>query len=264
MRRVQFIELHEQPWFPPALRHEITDALQFGLNLLKAYAPIAPLLQTMLDSARCRSIVDVCSGAGGPWLDLSRKLQPDAQVFQILLTDKYPNLRAFQKVRAASGNHIAFHSASVDAMKIPDELRGFRTMFTSFHHFAPEEARAILQNTVDAGQSIGIFEITRRAPSTISLMFAWALMLFVFTPLIRPFRWSRLLCTYVVPIIPLVLLFDGVVSCLRTYRPQELREIVKKLSGIEYQWEAGEYSRASGQVPITYLIGHPQARVSLS
>src|ERR1700682_1794189 len=128
MRRVQFIELHEQPWFPPSLRHEITDALQFGLNLLKAYAPIAPLIQTMLDSARCRSIVDVCSGGGGPWLDLSRKLQPDA-AFQILLTDKYPNLRAFQNVRAASGNHIAFSPDSVDALKIPGELQGFRTMF---------------------------------------------------------------------------------------------------------------------------------------
>ena len=33
MRRAQFIELHEQPWFPPSLQHDITDALQFGLNL---------------------------------------------------------------------------------------------------------------------------------------------------------------------------------------------------------------------------------------
>ncbi len=233
-------------------------------NLLKVYAPIAPLLQSVLHSAQCRSIVDVCSGGGGPWLDLSRKLQPDAQVFQILLTDKYPNLRAFQNVRAASGNHIAFYPDSVDATKVPDELQGFRTMFTSFHHFAPEEARAILQNAVDAGQSIGIFEITRRAPSTISLMFPWALIPFVFTPLIRPFGWLRLLCTYVVPIIPLVLLFDGVVSCLRTYRPQELREIIKKLSGIEYHWEVGERSKAAGQPPITYLIGYPLAVVSPS
>jgi len=176
MRRAQFIELHEQPWFPPSLRHEITDALQFGLNLLKVYAPIAPLLQSVLDSAPCRSIVDMCSG-GGPWLDLSRKLQPGAEVFQILLTDKYPNLGAFQNVRAASGNHIAFYPDSVDAMKVPGELQGVRTMFTSFHHFAPEEARAILQNAVDAGQSIGVFEITRRAPSTISLMFPWARVL---------------------------------------------------------------------------------------
>jgi len=262
MRRVQFIELHEQPWFPPPLRHEITDALEFGLNLLKAYAPIASLLQSVLDSTRSWSIVDMCSGGGGPWLDLSRRLHPDTQAFHILLTDKFPNLRAFQNVRAASENHIAFYPDSVDAMKVPGELQGFRTMFTSFHHFPPEEARALLQNAVDAGQSIGIFEITRRAPSTIVLMFPWALMLFVFTPLIRPFCWSRLLWTYLIPIIPLVLLFDGVVSCLRTYGPQELCEIIKKLSGIQYQWEVGEHSKGSGRSPITYLIGYPKALVT--
>jgi len=264
MRRVQFIELHEQPWFPSSLRDEITDALQFGLNLSNAYASIAPLLLSVLDSTRSRSIVDMCSGGGGPWLNLSRKLQPEAHVFHILLTDKYPNLRAFQNVKAASENHIAFCPQSVDAMKVPSELQGLRTMFTSFHHFPPEEARAILQNAVDARQGIGIFEITRRAPSTIALMFPWALMPFAFTPLIRPFRWSRLLFTYVVPIIPLVLLFDGVVSCLRTYRPQELREMIKKLAGIEYQWEVGEHSKGSGEAPITYLIGYPQASVSPS
>jgi hypothetical protein len=264
MHRVQFIELHEQPWFPSSVRHQITDSLQFGLNLVKAYAPIASLLQSVLDSTRSRSIVDLCSGGGGPWLCLSRKLQSDAQVLHILLTDKYPNLRAFHNVRAASENHIAFYPDSVDALKVPGELQGFRTMFTSFHHFPPEQARALLQNAVDAGESIGIFEITRRAPSTIALMFPWVLLLFVCTPWIRPFRWSRLLWTYLVPIIPLVLLFDGVMSCLRTYRPQELRDIIQKLSGIEYQWEVGEHPKASGQAPITYLIGYPQTRVSTS
>jgi len=48
MRRVQFIELHEQPWLPSSLRHGITDVLQFGLNVFRAYAPIAPLLQSAL------------------------------------------------------------------------------------------------------------------------------------------------------------------------------------------------------------------------
>jgi hypothetical protein len=128
-------------------------------------------------------------------------------------------------------------------------------MFTSFHHFSPEEARAVLQNAVDAGEGIGIFEITRRALSTIALTVAWDLMLFVCTSWIRPFRWSRLLWTYLVPIIPLVLLFDGVVSCLRTYRPSELQEMVGKLTGSKYRWDIGEL--AAGGVPVTYLIGCP-------
>jgi hypothetical protein len=266
MRRVQFIELHEQPWFPSSLRADVTDALQFGFNLLHAYAPIAPLLQSVIDSAGNRtngpqSIVDMCSGGGGPWLDLAQQLRcrdagGDSAGFQVWLTDKYPNLEAFQSVSASSDHHITFYPEPVDAMKVPGTLKGLRTMFTSFHHFSPEDARAILQNAVDAGESIGIFEATKRAPSTIALILAGVLLLFLHTPRIRPFRWSRLLWTYLIPVIPLVLVFDGVVSCLRTYQPQELREIVEKLTSCQYQWEIGEL--AGKRAPVTYLIGYPK------
>jgi len=258
MRRIQFIEIHEQPWFPSFLRDHVTDALQYGFSFLKAYACVGPKLQATLDSLSSKSIIDLCSGGGGPWLDLSQNLKGEACANQVCLSDKFPNLSAFQNVRAASGKRITFCAAAVDAMRVPRGLKGFRTVFSSFHHFPPEEARAVLQDAVDAGQGIGIFEVTRRAPSAIGLMFPWALLVFVSTLWMRPFRWSRLFWTYVVPVIPFVVLFDGVVSCLRTYRPQELREIIGTLTGSEYQWEVGEHLGARGKIPITYLIGHPQ------
>ena len=258
MRRIQFIEIHEQPWFPSFLRDDVMDALQCGLVFLKAYGSIGPKLQSSLDSLNNPPIVDLCSGGGGPWPDLCRTLGGNANINPIRLSDKFPNLRAFRNVSAASGNHITFCRDSVDALKVPRELRGFRTMFSSYHHFPPEEARAVLQDAVDARESIGIFEVTRRAPSAIGLMFPWALLAFVYTPWIRPFRWSRLFWTYVVPVVPFVVLFDGVVSCLRTYRPRELREIIGELRGLEYVWEVGENFGAGGFVPITYMIGHPR------
>jgi hypothetical protein len=264
MRRIQFIELHEQPWFPSSLRDDVTDAVQFGYNLVRAYAPIAPLLQSVIDSTEHpasapQSIVDMCSGGGGPWLDLSPKLHSrgGSAGLQILLTDKYPNLKAFESVSASSENRITFYPDPVDAMNVPRALKGLRTMFTSFHHFSPADARAVLQDAVDAGEGVGIFEITRRAPSAIVFIFVGVLLLFLHVPRIRPFRWSRLFWTYLIPITPLVLLFDGVVSCLRTYQPQELREIVEKLSSCQYRWEIGEL--AIGRAPITYLIGYPRA-----
>jgi hypothetical protein len=259
MRRIHLIEFHEQPWFPSFLRDEITDTLQAAMNFFGAYTAVAPLLQSALQATRSPVIVDMCSGGGGPWLKLSRRLQAEGCAsLRILLTDKYPNLGAFQSASAASQNHIAFHATPVDATDVPRELRGFRTMFTSFHHFEPEEARAILQNAVDANQGIGIFEVTRRAPGTIALMLIWGVLPLLLTPWIRPFRWSRLLYTYVIPIIPLVLLFDGIVSCLRTYRPPELRELVAKLGAGEYHWEAGERAGTSAKMPIAYLIGYPR------
>src|ERR1700727_541576 len=267
MRRIQFIELHEQSWFPSSLRADVTDALQFGFNLLHAYEPVAPLLQNVIDSTENatnhqQSIIDMCSGGGGPRLDLARHLrcrdaERDSAGLQVWLTDKYPNLEAFQSVSASSDHHISFYPEPDEARKVPATLKGLRTMFTSFHHFSPGDARAILQNAVDAGESIGIFEATKRAPSTMGLIFVGILLMFLHTPRIRPFRWSRLLWTYFIPVIPLVLLFDGVVSCLRTYRPQELREIVEKLTSCEYQWEIGEL--ATGKMPVTYLIGYPKS-----
>lgn len=261
MRRIQFIELHEQPWFPATLRNEITDALQYGFQVFKAYASVSPLLQRALDATQCRSIIDIGSGGGGPWLDLSQDLRGDAVTYSILLTDKFPNLAAFENVKAASANGLDFHRGSVDATKIPPELNGFRTMFTAFHHFPPSRARSILQNAVDAKQGIGIFEVTGRNPRAVAMMFLWFLTPFFFTPFIRPFRWSRLLYTYVLPIIPLVFLFDGLVSCLRTYQPHELRELVEGLAASEYRWEAGEQAGTLGRLPITYLLGYPCERI---
>ena len=259
MRRIQFIELHDQPWFPPALRNQITDALQCGSEVLKAYAPISVMLQHALDATRSCSIVDICSGSGGPWLNLSQKLRGDTAC-RIWLTDKFPNIAVFEHVKAASANRIDFYPSSVDAMKVPVELDGFRTMFSSFHHFPPAQARAILQNAVDASQGIGIFEITSRTPSAFGMMFLWFLTPFVFTPFMRPFRWSRLLFTYAFPIIPLVLLFDGLVSCFRTYRPRELCKLIDELAAREYSWEIGEQSGILGSLPVTYLIGYPRDR----
>jgi hypothetical protein len=265
MRRIQFIEFHDQPWFPSSVRDYVTDALQFGFNLFNVYAAIVPLTRRAMEATGRQSIVDMCSGAGGPWARLSKELDShkspaDAPALQIYLTDKYPNLGAFEKVRAASEGCIGFYPGSVDATRVPRELKGLRTMFTSFHHFLPDTGRAILQDAVDAGEGIGIFEIPSRSVPAIAVTFGFVLTLFVCTPWIRPFRWARLLWTYLLPIIPFVLLFDGVVSCLRTYQPQEMLEIVDRLTANDYEWEAGELPTRF--VPITYLVGYPRASAS--
>lgn len=256
MRRIQFIELHEQPWFPGFLRDAVTDALQYGVTRLGVYAPVAPLIRSLVESTAAPRVVDLCSGGGGPWLELSRAIQPPGGALPISLTDKYPNLAAFECLRSASGSAIEFRRDPVDAMDVPLDLLGTRTVFTSLHHFPPDEARSLFRNAVAARQAIGAFEITSRRPAALAMMLPWALLAFVFTPFVRPFRWSRLLWTYAVPAIPLVLLFDGIVSCLRSYHPDELLHMVRSLGADDYNWEAGRISGGAG-TSITYLIGSP-------
>jgi len=257
MRRIQFIELHEQPWFPRFLRDDVTDTIQCALDFSAAYASIAPLFEHALRSTGGDVVIDLCSGGGGPWLDLARTLRREVGGFHVFLTDKFPNVAAFENARGSRPSSIGFCRRSVDARAVPAELAGFRSIFSAFHHFAPPEARAVIRNSVDAKQGIGIFEITRRTVPAILTMVAWALSPLFFAPFVRPFRWSRMFFTYLAPVIPLVLLFDGVVSCLRTYRPRELRQLAEDVGAANYRWQAGEVRPSLLRAPITYLIGIP-------
>ena len=171
------------------------------------------------------------------------------------LTDRYPNLEAFHRARAQSGGRLAFHPEPVDAAAMPTGLRGFRTMFTAFHHSTPEAARANLADAVRKGQGIGIFEVTERSARCIAGTLISPLLVLAATPFIRPFRWSRLLWTYLVPLVPALVLWDGVVSCLRSYPPDEMRALAEGL-GV-YDWEAGQLT-GPAPIPVRYLVGAPR------
>jgi hypothetical protein len=259
MRRVQLIELHDQPWFPGLFRNYVTESVQLFLNAGNLYRPIVHLLRKALEAARTRKVVDLCSGSGGPWPWLSQtdELTRPSPV-EVCLTDKFPNAEALARSSGSSGR-IQFHPESVDATHLPEGLKGFRTMFTAFHHFPPREARAILSDAVEKQQGIGIFEAPGRHVSTIFLVCLIPLGYLLLVPFIRPFRWSRLFWTYILPVIPLAVWFDGIVSCLRAYSTTELRELTQGISSDQYRWEIGEENGQTLPARVTYLIGYPVA-----
>jgi hypothetical protein len=261
MRRRQWIEIHDQPWCPNSLRDFVTDTLQFVWNFFDLYEPIVPRLRSAVLETGTPRIVDLCSGGGGPWLRLVRNEDEDFVLADIYLTDKSPNLSAFEHAKNSYNRRVAFHADPVDATRVSALLKGFRTLFTCFHHFPPEQARAILQDAVKHHQGVGVFELPKREWLTIFLVFLMPLMAFAVVPFIRPFRWSRLLWTFPLPVGPLVLWFDGVISCLRAYTHSELLELAHEVSQSGYHWEAGEERKRRLPVTVTYLIGYPDSNM---
>ena len=252
-----FFEFHDQKWFPKDLRDGVTDGLQFILSLAEIYRPIVPLLNNAVEATGTGRIVDLCSGGGGPWLWLYRLLRVhNGRSIEVCLTDKYLNIAAFENARQKSDGQITFYPGFVDAAALPYELSGFRSLFTSFHHFTPDEAVALLENAADDGQGIGVFEAAKRDPLTILLTMLIPLAGFLTAPFARPFRISRLLWTYFIPVIPFMLFFDGVISCLRAYSQKELSLLAAQVKAENYMWQIGEQS--GGLVPIAFLIGYPE------
>ena len=260
MRRVQFIEIHDQPWFPSSLRDLVTDDLQVLLNIGKPYADILPQLREGIEHAGADRVLDLCSGAGGPWPWLADALERSGLRLCVELSDKYPNAQARERVRSDSGK-LRYREEAVDATRVPRGLSGFRTLFTSFHHFPPEQARAILKDAVANRQGIGVFEIPGRRPLTLMLLPLVLIGDILVVPFFRPgplgrAAW-RLVWRWLIPIVPLVLLFDGIVSCLRAYSPRELGELTSGLADAGYRWKIGCMKRGFGRLPITFLVGYP-------
>jgi hypothetical protein len=259
MQRREWFELHDHRLFPGFMRDLVTDALEAIWNYTNSYRVIVPRLRAAMEDAGTHRIVDLCSGGGGPWIRLRQQFVT-AEEFpvSIALTDKYPN------ERASSSNYdvpeMKFYSVPVDVRRIPAELEGFRTIFSTFHHFNPETARAILADAISRRQGIAIFEAAKRSFRTALATSAVPLLCWCVTPHLRPFRWSRILWTYLLPVVPFTLFADGVLSCLRAYSVDDLRELTEGLGGDAYRWEIGEQD--GGRIGIIYLIGRPLKTLS--
>ncbi len=255
---MHLFEIHDQEWFPRGLRDAVTDTLRMMFGIGRVYENVLPRFMLALKRSGSTQVLDLCSGGGGAWTNLRGTLDAGgSESPKICLSDKFPNAAAFEKAKARSKSVIDFVAEPVDATDIPAKLDGFRSFFTAFHHFSPKQARAILADAVAHNRGIAIFEAPGRSILAVLFAFLMPIVSVGLAPFIRPLTWSRLFWTYVIPVVPFVLCFDGIVSCLRVYSRRELREFVDGIGADHYHWEIGEDASGPVPVPVTYLIGYP-------
>ena len=257
--RIHLVELEDLPWWPAVVRDLSTDYLHFMETKLGLHRPAVPILADALRTTGMSRVIDLCSGGGGGMPALREALAAEGIEVDVTLTDRFPNVEAFRRATADSDGHVGFVAESVDARAVPAELRGFRTLFNSFHHFRAADATAILRNAAAAGQPIGVFELSNRGLGTlIPMIFLTPLIVALATPFIRPFRWSRLFWTYLVPLVILTCWWDGIVSQARAYTTGELEQM-GKAAAEDYCWRAGTERVGSVPACLTYLIGFPES-----
>lgn len=256
MGRIHLFEFEDKQGFPSFLRDYGTDFLQFLSAKTAMCKPIIPIIEKGLDIGRTNEILDLCSGGGGGLIWLNNELKKHVPHLKILLTDLFPNLSAFE-YSSNKADNIIYLKEPVDARNVPENLSGLRTLFLSLHHFNPNDAKAILQNAVDAHKAIAVFEAQERTFLSLLAMFLSPISVLLTTPFIKPFKIRRFIFTYLLPIVPLFVWWDGIVSSLRTYSVTEMEEMVKNLDKTEkYDWEINRIK--SGPGTILYLLGTPK------
>ena len=101
--RFHLFELEDQGWLPTVIRDLATDYIRFVQATFGLHRPIIEPLAAALEATQSHRVIDLCSGAAGPVPHLCRVLSARGFGVHFTLTDRFPNVTAFERAAAGSG-----------------------------------------------------------------------------------------------------------------------------------------------------------------
>ena len=207
------------------------------------------LIRELGDDLPSYTYVDFCAGGGGPTPAIERVINTNLNCHGLdpvdfVLTDLHPNVEAWEKI-AKRNDHVTYEAQSVDASKAPSVLarvgskKTMRLFNLAFHHFDDPLAKDILRNTVETSHGLAIFELQDRSVASFMTHVLFGISTIFFAPLFA-WKWkspATLFFSWLVPILPFVLVFDGYISSLRTRTPDEFRHLLATCGADTSGWE---------------------------
>jgi hypothetical protein len=206
-------------------------------------------------------IVDFCSGGGGPVPIVektvnARRKQMGLKGVKFLMTDLRPNAPAWtQAVAKSYSKFLKFVPEPMDATKPdmtlirshlslnsrPEHSNGdhtnrisngriIQTFHLSFHHFPDEIAKNVLKSAMETSSGFAILELQdRRLASVLAVASAVGLFTIFMSGMLLWGSPTQIFWSMVIPVIPIVMTWDGIVSCLRVREFKELMELIDEV-----------------------------------
>ena len=261
---IHLFEFTDKNWCPNTIRQYMTDYLHFLITKLWIYRPAVPMIKEIMDKTGKDEILDLCSGSGGG-VDILQKDLSDltGKVIKLTMSDKYPNIEPYELLKKISNGGLDYIKDSVNALNVPKDFNGIRTMFSALHHFKPEQVKEILRDAVVNNSPVCFFEgAGKRVLDFMGILLLHSFIFIAVTPFIKPFRLSRLFLTYIIPLVPVMTIWDGLVSILRMYTPKDMLEMANSINACNwqaenYEWKAGQIKGKFGNV-MMYMTGYPK------
>jgi hypothetical protein len=236
------------------LREAYMDGLEFLFRLGGIYGGMHRPFSRWATAAGQKRVLDLASGSGGPVATMLTNAQACGIAMpSIVLSDLYPDATAFQSLQEKFPDHVSYVSGKVDAASAPHDAP-LLSMCSAFHHFPPAQAAQVLAHATGNFDGIFVMEVFERNWLTPFLSLPMLPFLMFAAFFARRFSWRKVLVTALFPIVPLMIVLDGTVSALRTYRPEELTAMLPMAARNNWRWETGT-ARYMGLLRAQYFCG---------
>ena len=267
MRRIQLLEFEDFKWFPTIWRSTMTKLIVVIHKILGTKEVITDLLLYTREKYDFSKIVDMGSGSGGAMpevIDHFNKENPNSKV-ELLLTDLHPNSKFVQSFNEEKRDNISYCTFPLDASNLAKTPKGLKMMVNSFHHMPPNIARKILSTAQSNNQPILIYEMGEN----ILPIWVWVLTLplglpivaltsILMLPFIKPLKFTDILFTWIIPLIPIFYAWDGQASSPRTYTLEDINEELLPKVENNYIWEIKHAKKRNGKKLGYYILGIPK------
>ena len=192
------------------------------------------------------------------------------QPVEFVLTDIAPHVPAWS-LAAQKSSHVHYIPKPIDASNAPSDMldacnlpsspsghKVFRLFSLAFHHFPDPLARSILKNTLTTSSGFAILELQARTLAAFIMICLMGPLLCLITPFYFYNDPVHLIFTYLIPVVPFVVVFDGFVSSLRTRTGEEVHEMAQRLgegamADWEFKWGTEYHTFLIGEM--TWVIG---------
>lgn len=226
MKRIHLPQISDQSWFPFFLRRNMHEFMSWFVGKVGAATPFLPVIEEGLEHADQVIAIDMEQGAA--FETLAPLLDTDVPVKRQQLEELNPS---------ESGLYVSVNS---------------------FHKLKEKEAKDLLDRIAAEGHPIAIVEGNNDSLwQVFGMTIIVPLTVLLTAPFVKPFRWSRLLFTYLIPILPIVTLLDGAMALVKLYAPADLDELTASLKYEGYAWRSGKLDNGRGG-KIIYLLGYPE------
>ena len=225
MKRKHLPQISQQKWFPGFLRNCIHEFMTWFVGKVHAAKPFLPVIQEGLEYTD--SIIALEANVGAGFETVEGMIDPQITVKRM------------------------------DIQNFDPREEGLYLFVNCFHQLRPEKALSMLDEISKNNQPVVMVEGNNDSLWQVVGMTVFVPLTVLLTaPFVKPFRVSRLIFTYLIPILPIVTLIDGFLALFKLYAPDDLNQLVGSLENNAYQWKSGKSDNGRGG-KIIYLIGHP-------
>ena len=243
-------ELEDYSWFPPLLRRYQMDYIGSLVSWLRVYRPLMPVVAQMVNADHGVMIQDLCSGSGIPAIYIQQHIKHFPKT---LLSDKYPD-PAF-----TDAAELEYIKSPVDVLALIPQHGICYTMYNSIHHLSPGDQITLVKKMIASRNNFLFAEILEPGIFTMIKIILSATLLQLFTaPFIKPFSLKRLFFTYIIPFNLFTVLYDGIISVIKSGSVNRYRKLFERLSTNDFEVSVGRFNNWKG--PVIYIKGNPLPR----